>query len=443
MSHSNGIITAPVDVIGDIATVLGRNTGDVGQLCGDVNENGTRQYKINPYSKYKPVKYNTKGILPTYGYRSSQGNCGLNLTRLNYNQITKANVANATRWDIYTAPPTGISTEPYRVLDFDGYRHYAQCPLVNFSYPSNLYYNLDTLALMITARTGSHLSDTDITPYDLMCYFSNNTQAISADTTTWGYFGLILIGTGTEGDDAVICTFNRSSGAVQPTIDIIMDDVRSAASASTIFGRNKSVYLVPCLANIDTNKTWVNVLSNNSLQVLLWPTELVGGAYQSYTLAEYTPPVQPDYYVTLQYTANPWDFEPGTTPATQVVTVTIQKRTGTSACPSLYIEHERYTLGTGGQIASTAHPSDQWLADGGYDPVNPTTPIVTTLITGQKWQFTKTITMSFFLTNSVWGYQQLVRFSTPINVTTKLNGTSMITELTSETPGLYLGWYRN
>lgn len=69
MPHSNGRIyidttTTPhqgIDVQGDIAKVLGRNTGDVGQLCKDVYADGTPANRINPDALFRPYELSTPG----------------------------------------------------------------------------------------------------------------------------------------------------------------------------------------------------------------------------------------------------------------------------------------------------------------------------------------------------------------------------------------------
>lgn len=48
MSNANGIITAPVSLHGDVASVLGLGTYDLAALC--------TSDKINVWAKYKPVR---------------------------------------------------------------------------------------------------------------------------------------------------------------------------------------------------------------------------------------------------------------------------------------------------------------------------------------------------------------------------------------------------
>jgi len=116
-----------IDVRGDIAYVLGRNTGDVGQLCGDVDENGQalNPPKINKWARFKPVGYNKRGVL-TEQERASV-NYGLSAPNARQNFLDTL----SSPYNVWTyAPPQGGSAnQPYRVLDFDGYRSDAPPPV--------------------------------------------------------------------------------------------------------------------------------------------------------------------------------------------------------------------------------------------------------------------------------------------------------------------------
>lgn len=152
MPHQNGRIfvdssTTPhrgIDIRGDIAAVLGRNTGDLGQLCGDVDGSGNNVGRINPWSKYKPVRYpqiNTDSY-PNW-WKAQDGFCGLTpWSTTDINVMVSPNSAaedpfdgNMNRWTY--APPRGLSqNEPFRVMDFNEYRHNAEPPVfgVDVSY---------------------------------------------------------------------------------------------------------------------------------------------------------------------------------------------------------------------------------------------------------------------------------------------------------------------
>lgn len=162
-------VTPPLGIDpADVAAVLVRNTGDYGQLCGDViwdgslnNGNGgwRRCYAINKWAKYKPVRkanmWNTQGV--ANWWKADNGLCGIDADLSSQNFVfsvfssfvnrMKAGFDSASQyynnflnWDY--APPRGMavtsgppadqhSTEPYRKLDFDGYIHDAVSPAGN------------------------------------------------------------------------------------------------------------------------------------------------------------------------------------------------------------------------------------------------------------------------------------------------------------------------
>lgn len=131
---SNGM---GIDVRAYIAHVLGRNTGDVGQLCGDVDAIGNvvndGEGVINMWSLYKPVRNNgpgqgdnwnaawsgNYGIAP-YGF--GMGSAALTALR-SYTYDGKKN-----GW-VYERPRGTVShNEWFRVMDFNGYNHSSPKP---------------------------------------------------------------------------------------------------------------------------------------------------------------------------------------------------------------------------------------------------------------------------------------------------------------------------
>ena len=80
MGHSNGKITAPINLGGDVYPTLGigstSNGYDLGYACA--NTHG----KINKWSKKKPVRYADVAInlkLDTWWKGDNNANCGLNV----------------------------------------------------------------------------------------------------------------------------------------------------------------------------------------------------------------------------------------------------------------------------------------------------------------------------------------------------------------------------
>lgn len=127
MSHSNGKITAPVDLISDIAYVLGESTGDLATLCKNQN--------VNMWSKIKPLRIDNPSVqisesdpasgqpkwkyMPDYpgGIKVTPVNTASNLAQI-YNGLRASCF-------VYDKPQSG---DWCRALDFDGYNHKAISP---------------------------------------------------------------------------------------------------------------------------------------------------------------------------------------------------------------------------------------------------------------------------------------------------------------------------
>ena len=128
MAHANDIISRPVRVRGDIATVLGVSSGDVRTLC--------TSSAIKPWAKYKPVNYPTLGVTgKTSGsqyWKASDGKCGFVIQEYTEfgNPLFAATFAGRLLNGRLRWTPAGLSSDAYaRVLDFDGYDHNARSPI--------------------------------------------------------------------------------------------------------------------------------------------------------------------------------------------------------------------------------------------------------------------------------------------------------------------------
>ena len=168
MAYSDGIISAPVSVR-DVQRALGVGSGDVGTLCKSELVNQWSKYKpvgknkinttnelntdntwlssatwwkgndttvdvpagtlIGNYTTVSPAKWfirsgirilgfsSTVDVLGAYnpvGNACNQGNIGSSLLRLNYGFV----------------PPVGGATEPFRLIDFNQYKHDADCRIL-------------------------------------------------------------------------------------------------------------------------------------------------------------------------------------------------------------------------------------------------------------------------------------------------------------------------
>ena len=138
MAHSNGRIYIDANTTGveiaDLQRVLGRGTGDIGLLCGDVEWDRTqtpaelrRAEKINPLAKFKPERINKWGLLAL----SERQNNFFGLSILPYGvtgggSITQFLERYTDEWAYL--PPRGLSyNEQFRLRDFEDYYHYATC----------------------------------------------------------------------------------------------------------------------------------------------------------------------------------------------------------------------------------------------------------------------------------------------------------------------------
>ena len=125
MSVSGGIITASVNLKADVANTLGVAESSVGYLCS--NKHG----KINMWSRMKPV-HRLNDPFPDRTLRwwlGTLNDCGIVVKSVTfYGLIPEAMTADTLNgW--YYMPPYGGYASPYRILDFDGYFHYAIPPI--------------------------------------------------------------------------------------------------------------------------------------------------------------------------------------------------------------------------------------------------------------------------------------------------------------------------
>lgn len=139
MSNSGGKITAPVS-IEDVRTVLGVSSYDLGTLCK--NSNG----KINKWSKYKPVRQPFVVAPNSNWYKANDGFCGLKVGWSTAGDSSLTNLVNAYKqgtWDYL--PPTGGDSQPFRLLDFEGYDHNAG-PFVSSKMKKGTELKVNTMA---------------------------------------------------------------------------------------------------------------------------------------------------------------------------------------------------------------------------------------------------------------------------------------------------------
>lgn len=133
MAHNNGIITKPINVRADIAYVLGRSTGDVGQLYWDKDANGQAisSPAVKMWSRHKPVPWsvggvknvNPQGAHPNDWHKGVNGDFGIKMKTFTLaSQLPAAIDGDLNGWTYERDSMVA------RVLDFDKYYHAAPNP---------------------------------------------------------------------------------------------------------------------------------------------------------------------------------------------------------------------------------------------------------------------------------------------------------------------------
>lgn len=141
MAHtSDGVITAPI-TDSDIKAVLGISTTNLAAWC--------TAEEVNKWAKWKPVSFNKIAQLTAENFRDA--NYGIDLIpswgradyMFNFLFASQSDRQRNTNWwpdcDVQKQalsleywiwqPPTGGSTSPYRMTDFENYYHEAEAPI--------------------------------------------------------------------------------------------------------------------------------------------------------------------------------------------------------------------------------------------------------------------------------------------------------------------------
>lgn len=206
MGHSNTTLYAPIDVVGDLAYILGSSSSDIGTL---IKQEGT----INPWAKYKPFRSSAEGLVARdtfasfgFGYSDSDLDNPPQIktgTGSSLNAFVRLAEGTDNGW-VYKRP-RATSTEKARLLDFAkvekengvavlktgssniGYNSAAPNPFGTFSMGATSYSIGDSLTGGQTLNT--QIGDSGIAIKDM------------ADTYTYGslimqYYGIALINQG-------------------------------------------------------------------------------------------------------------------------------------------------------------------------------------------------------------------------------------------------------
>lgn len=241
MGHSNGLITPPVNTA-DVSYVTRKGSNDVGTLCGASNT------MINMWAKYKPViKANVidstviNGIVQinndktwkstaswwkgdisssvstidaTSGWVLSTS-CGI--TVRGYYGILRnlVNSWDSNGWKYYWTynPPTGGLSAPYRLIDFNYYKHDAAPPFRDYEAPTEIVRYRYGSEYVITGQASvwlpSGTTDYQLTVDDLQV---KNGAATNVNLSNY-YFGVVVVFVKTNtGED--VSENNRTYGII-------------------------------------------------------------------------------------------------------------------------------------------------------------------------------------------------------------------------------------
>lgn len=189
MSHNSGVISAPVS-IDDVRAVLGETSTDLAALC--------KSSKINVWSKYKPIKCASMfSSMDGYG-DIANAPYGVTLPDVSSSPSAAAKLYATTGNGYVTTGflPTGGTTSPYRLGDFNKYNHYATAPCSDFMGTQNAYTSDRTYSYSAIVNdyssSGDSISLADIGDFSNMYFgvaiikgsYTNATSIYSMKTAT-------------------------------------------------------------------------------------------------------------------------------------------------------------------------------------------------------------------------------------------------------------------
>ena len=132
MGHSGTRCFLPsLDFRADVAYVLGRNTGNEGQLCADLDDNNLDVHAISKWAAFKSCRHSKKEDLTTTDREDVY--YGLDITPCGPNGSLDSFISRFSgEWG--HLKPRGLATynEHFRINDFDGYENEPGC-MFNFN----------------------------------------------------------------------------------------------------------------------------------------------------------------------------------------------------------------------------------------------------------------------------------------------------------------------
>lgn len=254
MAHSGNVITAPVQLLGDLQPVLGTGVRSLGRLITVAN--------IKPWAKYKPVRRNK--VTPVTSTDREAAHFGMSVQG-------SSGTAPYGLLDIYDGEmnswsydrPRGASNEEwFRMLDSNGYTHAPQNPVRSYAPLDKVVYDSQTTSPFQAAGFLA-LADSSGLSIEL-----KEIAAILSTAPTNLYFGVALFqGTGLTPTTAMSarCEIATSDGPLALNIE------GTQYSGTTVFfskmrmtGNDKGLWtLVPffCLGKIEQCGAWENTLT--------------------------------------------------------------------------------------------------------------------------------------------------------------------------------------
>ena len=129
MATTGNLISAPVS-IKDLQQTFGRSETDLGTLIKNIVDNGI----VNKWSKYKPIRYATVGLMTDAMFSQNQGTGNYMITwgikrkvSYDYSDLEINGVIQSGLWEY--DKPVGGANSPWRLADFNGYAHNAVAPI--------------------------------------------------------------------------------------------------------------------------------------------------------------------------------------------------------------------------------------------------------------------------------------------------------------------------
>lgn len=160
MPASNGIMIAPVE-IHDVYRMLGvpMDKGfDIGYACSNTHQ------QTNKWAKYKPVirQNYIDNSNPLY-WQADDGYAGLSI-RISTTFPDAISIASNNKYDYPYVPPFGGILRPYRLLDFNGYKHDSVNSFSYFNVPASVYKSSGnaTISMRIDQVANENLSIKDL-----------------------------------------------------------------------------------------------------------------------------------------------------------------------------------------------------------------------------------------------------------------------------------------